>query len=212
MTKQVWRWILLAGIIFAFILIPFLLFGETIDLWTENFIEETTAQPGWVATILSGLLMLDILIPVPSSLVSTAAGFLLGFTRGLLTSFLGMTLSCLLGFWVGGKFGRPLAQRLVGAAELRRLEGLMGRWGDWAIVISRPVPMLAESAVLFAGISQMSISRFFWLASLSNLGISAVYAAVGTFSANVNSFLLAFGGSMLIPGLTMMLMREKQEQ
>jgi len=44
------------------------------------------------------------------------------------------------------------------------------------------------------------------LTALSNLGISAVYAAVGAFSSNVNSFLLAFFGAILAPAAAMWLM------
>jgi membrane protein DedA with SNARE-associated domain len=117
----------------------------------------------------------------------------------------GMTLSCALGFWLGAKFGRPMALRFVGEAELTRLEQVRDRVGDWALVVTRPVPMLAEAGVLFAGISHMPWPRFMLLTSLSNLGISAAYAAVGAFSSNVNSFLLAFFGSIALPALAMWL-------
>ena len=63
------------------------------------------------------------------------------------------------------------------------------RFGEWVIVVSRPIPVLAEASVLFAGLSGMPASRFLLLSTLSNLGISAVYAAVGAFSASTNSFL-----------------------
>ena len=47
----------------------------------------------------------------------------------------------------------------------------------------------------------MPASRFFALSTLANLCISAVYAAVGALSANVNSFLLAVAVSTIVPGL-----------
>jgi hypothetical protein len=48
------------------------------------------------------------------------------------------------------------------------------------------------------------------LSTLSNLGVSAVYAAVGAFSATVNSFLFAFGGSILVPLVAMILAKRQQ--
>lgn len=198
--------------ILALILIPFMLFGEQIEVWTEHFIETSAEHATQIALVLGLLLGGDILLPVPSSLVSTAAGFVLGFGRGLLTSWAGMTASCLLGYTLAARLGRPVAARLVGERELERLAALQQRFGDWVLLIARPVPVLAEASVMFAGLSRVSFARFAVLTTLSNLGISAVYAAVGAFSSNANSFLLAFFGAILAPGLAMWLMNRAAPQ
>lgn len=203
------RWSLLFLLIFALVLVPFLIFGEQVEAWTHTFINQTHEHLVWVVLVLGGMLSLDVLLPVPSSVVSTACGYLLGFFGGTLTSLGGMTLSCIGGFWLGHRFGRPMANRLVGAEELTRLERLNQELGDWAIVVSRPVPVLAESAVLFAGIGKWSFPRFMLLSTLSNAGISLVYGAVGAFSATVNSFLLAFFAALALPGLAMIVMRKR---
>lgn len=210
-NQNIVRWLLLCGSVLAIILVPFFLFGEKIETWTEDFLESASDQAGWIAVVLGALLASDVLVPVPSSLTSTAAGFFLGFAAGTLTSLTGMTISCILGYWLGERFGRPLANRLVGGHELTRLERLSQRVGNWVIVISRPVPVLAEASALFAGISGMSTYQFLLLSTLSNLGISAVYAAVGAFSATTNSFLLAFAGSILVPLVAMTLMKRGEK-
>jgi len=199
-------WAVLGTGVLALILVPFMLFGETVELWTHDFLEATSDQAGKVALVLALLLGGDVLLPVPSSIASTAAGFMLGFLRGTLTSWAGMTFSCALGFVIGAKMGYPIANRLVGEKELARLARLQQRFGNWVIIVARPVPVLAEASVLFAGIAQIPFGRFMLLSALSNLGISAVYAAVGAFSSNLNSFLLAFFGAILVPGVTMWLM------
>ncbi|MGD9100207.1 MAG: VTT domain-containing protein [Anaerolineae bacterium] len=206
------RWILLVAFTMAVILVPFLLFGAHIEAWTDDFVESASDQPAWVAMVLGSLLASDILIPTPSSLVSTAAGLILGFVQGTLVSWTAMTISCIIGFWIGAKFGRAVADRLVGRDELTRLENMSHRFGDWVIIVSRPVPVLAEASILFAGTSRMSLHRFLLLSALSNLGISAAYAAVGAFSASMNSFLLAFMGAILIPAVAMIIAgKENQE-
>jgi len=202
------RWIILVTLVLALILVPFALFGERIEQWTHDFIASAAERPGWVILVLGGLLATDILLPVPSSLASTACGFLLGFAPGALTSFVGMGISCIVGFFLGSKLGRPFATRMVGEDEIARLERLSARLGDWAIVMARPVPVLAEASVLFAGVGRIPMARFLTLAFLSNLGISLVYAAVGAFSATVDSFLLAFGGAILLPALAMLALRK----
>jgi len=200
-------WLLLGLIILAFILIPFLLFADAIEMWTQDFLESAGERSALVAAVLGTLLAIDILLPVPSSVVSTAAGLFLGFTGGMMTSLMGMTFSCSVGFWLGGRFGRPIASRLVGTGELQRLEDISRRVGDWLIVVARPVPVLAEASILFAGMSRMPTHRFMLLTTLSNLGISAVYAGIGALSATLNSFLLAVAASILVPLLAMMIMR-----
>jgi membrane protein DedA with SNARE-associated domain len=57
--------------------------------------------------------------------------------------------------------------------------------------------------------SHMPLNRFTMLSTLSNLAISAVYAAIGAMSATVNSFLLAMAGSILVPWLAMMVFKSR---
>ncbi len=208
MNGNIHRWILLLAIILAIILVPFLLFGEQIEVWIDGFIHSAADRPGWVIAVLGSLLAVDVLVPTPSSLISTGAGFVLGFAGGAATSWAGMTIGSLLGYWLGVTFGYPLADRLVGGDELRRFREISHQFGDWVIIVSRPVPILAETSVMFAGISEMPVGRFLLLSALSNLGVSVVYAAVGAFSSTVNSFLLAFGGAILVPSIAMIVMRQ----
>ena len=203
------RWLLLWAVVVAIILLPFFVVGGYIDTWTREFLASASGQPVLVAVVLGLLLATDILLPVPSSVVSTAAGLFLGFAAGLVTSLAGMTVSCIAGFWLGAGLGRPMASRMVGTGELKRLENMSRRFGDWIIVIARPVPVLAEASVLFAGMSRMPASRFMLLSTLSNLGISAAYAAIGAMSATINSFLFAMAGAILIPWFAMVIMKKK---
>ena len=203
--------ILLTGVL-LFIIVPFALFGQHIEGWYSSFVTAAAARKPLVAAVLGSLLASDILLPIPSSIISTACGSLLGLWAGALVSLLGMSFSCTIGFWLGSLFGRPLAARLVGQSELERLGALARRYGDWVIIITRPVPVLAEAAILFAGVSRMNTARFFLLTSLSNAGISAVYAAVGAFSTTVNSFLLALAGAIAIPGIAMLLFRRPSQK
>lgn len=203
------KWLLVVGIVLAAILVPFFLFGEQIEGWTQGFTERAANRPFRAAAVLSGLLATDIVFPIPSSLASTAAGLLLGFAGGTATSMAGMTVSCAAGFLIGRRCGQPVISRFMGAGELERLSRLSDRFGSWVIVISRPVPVLAEASTVFAGMSDMRSGRFFLLSGLSNLAVSAVYAGVGAFSAEVNSFLIAFAFSMLVPGAAMLLGRRR---
>lgn len=200
-------WLLLAAAVLAVILVPFAIWGGAIENWTAGFIEGARSRPVIAAAVLGGLLAADILLPVPSSVVSTACGMLLGFLPGILVSFAGMMVSSLAGYAIGRWGGRGLLSRLVGGDGIARFDEWNRRFGDWAVVACRPVPVLAEASVLVAGAARMPAGRYAAMVSLSNLAVSAVYAAAGAWSANVNSFLLAFALSIGVPGVLKMLIR-----
>lgn len=198
------RWLAVAGALLVFILIPF-------AIWEERFAElsASAARSGGPAAFaaLSGLLALDVVLPVPSSIVSTAAGSLFGLWKGAAASWTGMSAGCLLGYGLGLRAARRPAQRLLGSAEYDRAARATARYGAWTIVLFRAVPVLAEATVLFAGMTAMPMHAFLPAALLSNLGVSLAYAAVGAYAARVDSFLLAFAGATLVPGLSMLAAR-----
>lgn len=197
-------WSVLIVFLFALIIVPFMIWGERVDAWTNTFLETAQGRPVLVAGVLGGLLASDIIFPVPSSIVSTACGLFLGVTLGTLTSLAGMVVSCGLGYWIGRICGRPAAIKLVGEKDIERFERVSRRFGLWALVIARPVPVLAEVSVVFAGLSRMSFGRFMFITALSNLGVSLVYAVIGACAAELNSFLLAFFAGICLPGIVIL--------
>jgi uncharacterized membrane protein YdjX (TVP38/TMEM64 family) len=199
------RWAVLALVLFAFVLVPFVLFEAEF-----NSLAERLLRSGGVGAALAigGLLALDIVLPIPSSLLSTAAGALLGFPLGTGVSWLGMTVASSLGYWLGTR-ATGATSRFVGAESLRRAERLTQRFGDWAIVASRPVPVLAEAGALLAGILRTPWPRYLALSAGANLGVSLVYAFVGAYARQWDSFLLAFAGALLLPAAGMLLAKAK---
>lgn len=194
------------GVLLAAILIPFFLYEEPISAWVQGFLKQEDA-PWLVSAILAGLLAADLVLPIPSSVLSTAAGYLLGLWTGSFVTWTGMTLGCLIGYGLGATAGRKLTRRIAGDDELERASHAQSRFGDWMIVIFRAVPVLAEASVLFAGIAGMPVRRFLLLTTLSNAGIALAYAAVGAYALEAGSFLLAFGGAVVLPGVVMLAAR-----
>ena len=196
------RWVVLIGLLFALIIIPFLIFEK--QFWElGTWLAEGHAS-GWAsATTIAALLALDVFLPVPSSIVSTGAGVLLGFWRGTAVIWIGMTVGCAIGYAFGAR-AAIAARKLVGADGLTRAGRVMDRYGPWALVVCRPIPVLAESSVVFAGLVRTPVGPFIWLTTLSNLGIALAYAAVGAYSMHVQSFLLTFLGALALPGVAML--------
>ena len=199
------RWAVLWIVLIGLVLLPFLLFAEQFNAFAAQLTRGGYAR--WLVAVgVFGLLALDVLLPVPSSIVSTAAGLLLGFVAGALTVWTGMMAGCALGYAVGAR-GSAAARQLVGDAGLARAANLVRRYGDVTIVLCRPIPVLAEASVVFAGLTHAPVTRFARLTALSNLGIALGYTAFGAYSLRLNSFLVAFLGAVILPALFILISR-----
>src|SRR6266704_890007 len=110
---------------------------------------------GILAAVLGvGLLIADVLLPVPSSLVMVAHGALFGVVTGTFLSLLGSMGAALFGFAIGRRGGKLLA-RIVTAEERARADRMLNRWGALAVVVTRPIPLLAETVAIMAGASTL---------------------------------------------------------
>ena len=193
------RWLVLSVVLAALILIPFALFEEEFNQLAERLAQGDAAR-WYVAAALGGLLASDVLLPIPSSVVSAAAGVLLGFVEGALVVWAGMTVSCGIGYWIGAR-SSGAARRFVGGDGLARAASLAVRYGDLALILCRPVPVLAEATIIVGGLVKAPLGRFMAICAAANAGVAVSYAAIGAFSMQVQSFLLAFLGALVVPGL-----------
>jgi uncharacterized membrane protein YdjX (TVP38/TMEM64 family) len=147
-----------------------------------------------------GLLIADVLLPVPSSLVMVAHGAIFGVVIGTLLSLLGSVGAALFGFAIGRRGGKIL-ERVATPAERARADYLLTRWGALAIVVTRPVPLLAETVAIMAGASTMSWTSVFFASLAGSLPPALLYALTGAAVANFQSTALMFGVIMLVAGL-----------
>ncbi len=206
MSRAALRWALLAVLAIALVLVQFALFeGRLLDA-TEAFLESGSGRAA-VSLWIGSALALDVFLPVPSSLLATASGMLLGIVPGMLVTWTGMQAGAFVGYWFGRSAGAAAVRRFVGGSELARAERSHRQWGGFSLIAGRAVPVLAEASVVLAGAARMPVARFATLTAASNLAIAAVYGAVGAFALEARAFLLAFGASVALPGMAMLLHR-----
>jgi uncharacterized membrane protein YdjX (TVP38/TMEM64 family) len=199
------RWAVLSCLLLAMILVPFFLFEDQFNVLAERLARGEGST--WYSAVgIAALLTSDVVLPIPSSLVSAAAGALLGFWRGTAVIWIGMTGACVTGYAIGA-YATGFARRFIGEASLRRAESLAAQYGDTALIVCRPVPVLAEASVIFAGVVRTPLARFLVLTSWSNLGVALSYAAIGAFSVRATSFLLAFAGAITLPAIAWVIAR-----
>jgi len=192
-------WIVVA---MAVPIVPFLIFGDLAEVRIAGWLD-LSQSPGTAAALVIGLLAGDILLPVPSSLVSTFSGKALGFWLGTGASWFGMTLGAAVAFALVRWLGRPLARRLSSDEELARMDAMAGRYGVLVLVLARPIPVFAEASVLLMGTMRIGWWRFLAAVGLSNLGIASAYAALG----DRVQLPIAIGASLAIPLLCLGLAR-----
>ncbi len=192
------RWSALAFAIAATLLVMFFAASSTglALLQDPTPLLRGSARP---AAALLGVLLLvaDVFLPVPSSLVMVANGAFFGLIAGSLLSLAGSVASALTAFAIG-RAGNQAIRRLVTPAEHERAGALLERWGVVAIAVTRPVPILAETVAILAGTSPLSWRQAAIAAAGGSIVPVIVYAWAGTHASEVGNHAVIFGGVLAI--------------
>ena len=154
------------------------------------------ARPA-AASMSVALLVADVFLPIPSSIVMTANGALFGVAGGALLSLLGSTAAALTGFALG-RAGNDAVRRVVSPREHERAGALLRRWGVVAIALSRPVPILAETVSILAGSSPLTWRQVTLAAAAGSVVPSIVYAWAGAHARDAASHALIFVGVIAV--------------
>ncbi|HUP61516.1 MAG TPA: VTT domain-containing protein [Thermoanaerobaculia bacterium] len=194
------RWWSTAATIALFLLLMFFAASATdLALFEDPTPLFRGARP--VAALIGvSLLIADVFLPVPSSLVMVAHGTLFGVAGGTLLSLAGSIASALVGFAVG-RWSSGTIRRLVSEREYERAAAMLSRWGAVAIAVSRPVPILAETVAILAGSSPLRWRNAALAAAAGSLVPSAVYAWTGAHVQSAANHALIFGGVLLVTGV-----------
>jgi len=201
---QIWRLpLLVVTVLLVPVAILGLAFEDRILEWVAG--EWSLAARFWVIVL---ALSADILLPIPSSGVSTLAGGSLGLLLGTCASWLGMTVGALGGFLIARWLGRSHFERNR-PENLAGIDDYVKRYGVATLLLTRPLPLLAEASVLVCGSSGMSVIRFLAAVGFCNFVISVAYAAAGAYSKQhdvlpqviIASVLLPLGGAIAVRAL-----------
>ena len=194
------RYLVIMGVMIAFFLFLFFV-TEALGLPLLTDPTPWLSRGNALAALVGvGLLVADVVLPVPSSLVMVAHGALFGVVGGTLLSLLGSVGAAVFGFAIGRRGGR-LLERLVTPAERERADQLLKRWGALAVIVTRPVPVLAETVAIMAGTSSLGWGRMTLAALVGSLPPALLYAITGASVVNLQHTALVFGCVILIAGV-----------
>lgn len=200
------RPLLLLTLVLLVPIVPFLIWGDRIEPWVSRWGAESSSRPLLAAGIL-GLLSTDVLLPIPSSFLSTLGGARLGWLVGTLVSWGGMTVGACLGFGAARTWGRPLALRWTRAEDLEAMRGAVEHGGAAVLILARAVPVVAEASVLLVGLHGWPWRRFLPPVLASNFGIALAYSAFGEWAQRHAWLPLALGASVALPVVVMVAWR-----
>lgn len=195
--RRYWLVTLLVLLFFLAVFLIAELLNPSLLADTANFMNASTIGVALLGVV---LLVADILLPVPSSLIMIANGALFGIVAGALLSLFGSLSAALIGFFIGRRGGRLLA-RVVPLEERDRADRLLEKWGWLAIIVTRPVPLLAETTAVMAGASSIGWRQMTLAAFAGSLPIAVLYALTGATAANFDNAVLTFGFVLLMAGL-----------
>jgi uncharacterized membrane protein YdjX (TVP38/TMEM64 family) len=116
----------------------------------------------WAPVVAFALIQLQaVLPPLPSFPVIYANGFLFGTLWGGLLSWVSVLVSAALCFGLARWWGRPLVERLGSPAALRRADALFARYGAFAVLLARLLPLTAFDLLSYAaGLTPMRLLPF----------------------------------------------------
>jgi uncharacterized membrane protein YdjX (TVP38/TMEM64 family) len=172
---------LLVALLLAAVIVPFLIWGEAFEevfsmegarAWMDRM-----GRWAWLGGIL--LLVADIVLPVPGTIVMSALGWTYGWLLGGLISAAGSMLSGFTAYGLCRAFGRNAARRIAGADSLEVAEEIFRDKGGWLVAVSRWTPVLPEAVACLAGLARMPW-RGFWVAlACGSLPLGFAFAAIG---------------------------------
>lgn len=154
---------------------------------------------GWIAGVIDamglpgvGLLVAleNLIPPVPSELVLAMAGYLAGEGRMnvvlvVLSATAGSVLGALLLYWLGAALGEDRLRRwldripLVDSDDLDRADRWFERYGSWAVLFGRMIPVVRSLVSIPAGADHMPAGRFLALTTLGSGIWNTIFVGLG---------------------------------
>lgn len=151
---------------------------------------------GWWAYLVFLVLMIiqSLIAPIPSELVLLSAGMIFGLWPGMAIGVVGSVISGVVTYFLAVKGGRPIiesAGEYVSLADkfIIVVDIWIERWGIWAIIVGRAVPLIMFDPVSYAA----GLSNIKWKPYTLATFIGSIPRAI---------FFAILGSSMIEPGVT----------
>jgi uncharacterized membrane protein YdjX (TVP38/TMEM64 family) len=165
------------GFVFFGLILFFILGDALVDrAWLSSLGEWT-----WIAAV--GLMITDIFVPIPNTLIITLMGQIYGPILGGLIGTLGTFSAGVIAYGLTRMLGKRFASWLLGA-ERETAEKFFKRNGAFAVACSRWLPLLPEAISCLAGLARMPFGKYCLALLCGAVPMCFAYSALALVSEN----------------------------
>ncbi len=166
--------------VFIFFLTTYFFFDLIFNIssLSELYIKSLPATVG-TASIIILLLVADILLPIPASIVMIASGMLFGGLLGGLIALIGTLSGSIINFQMSRKLGRDRVKKWMRDREYNNLSMVMRKYGAYIVILTRMIPLFMESVSSIAGISNTKLQKFIVMNVVGFVPIIFLYSYAG---------------------------------
>lgn len=165
----------------GFVVFGLILFFVISDAFVSTTWLKSLGPWAWVVAI--GLLIADIFLPIPTTLIITVMGQKYGPVLGGLIGTLGSFSAGLVAYGLTRMLGRRFARWLLGN-ELEGVERFYANSGSFAVACSRWLPLLPEAISCMAGLARMPFGKYCLSLLCGAIPMCFAYAALAEISTN----------------------------
>ncbi len=172
-----------SSVIWIVLPVFFILFLQA-DHRITSFLELIKSKTLYYSISSAILLTVDIVLPIPSSIVMYMNGLILGTTAGFLLSIVSATAAGFIGYYLGYKgFSNPNHEPYP--SYFKKYDVLI-------ILISRGIPMLSEIISVLSGYYKIKFKKFALYNLVGYIPICFVYSYLGQMDQEKEHFLHGF--------------------
>jgi len=165
----------------------------------EGAVARLEASGPWAGLFGVGLLVSDIVLPVPGTVIMSALGWIYGALLGGLLAAAGSMLAGLIAYGGCRLLGERVATRLLGKKDFERGRHLFSHGGGWVVALSRALPILPEAVACTAGLVRMPFGRFVVALACGSVPMGFLFAGIGAAGQSEPGW--AFAASLGVPAV-----------
>jgi len=147
------------------------------------------------------LLSSDVFLSVPTILIVTYAGNILGFGLGTLAATFGMIMSGTIAYLLCRMTGNRMLKVLIkDEKQIDEVNSLFHKMGFSMLIIARALPMLPEATCCLSGMMRFNFLKFLGYYLLGTLPYAIVLTYLGSISSLDNPYpaLMGIGGVYVV--------------
>lgn len=135
----------------------------------------------WGPIVSMGLMVIQALAaPLPAFVITFANAWIWGWLFGAVISWTGAMFGAAICYYLARWFGRPLVEKMVGGKTLDLTDKFFGRYGKYAVIIARLIPVVPFDPISYAaGLTNMSLGNFLFATGIGQLPATIVYSFLG---------------------------------